>query len=67
LIDPRLQTARSLRTLEGFWTKIGTWNSDDTVRAQPFDAIEFNLADLWPLDPPLGMNEDPTPYYAGDR
>lgn len=37
------------------------------VRVPPFDAISFSLADLWPLDPPLGMNEDPTPYYAGDR
>jgi Uma2 family endonuclease len=49
------------------WMKIGTWNFDDIVRAPPFDAISFSLADLWPLDPPLGFNEDPTPYYAGDR
>lgn len=67
LVDPRLQLLEAFELREGFWTAIGTWNSDDTVRAQPFDAIEFNLADLWPLDPPLGMNEDPTPYYAGDR
>jgi hypothetical protein len=51
----------------GRWVELGTWNSDDIVRAPPFDAISFSLADLWPLDPPLGMNEDPTPYYAGDR
>lgn len=52
---------------EGCWTKIGDRNSDDEVRAPPFDAISFSLADLWPLDPPPGLNEDPTPYYAGDR
>jgi Uma2 family endonuclease len=67
LIDPRLQILEAFENSSGRWTKIGDWNSDDTVRALPFDAIEFNLADLWPLDPPLGMNEDPTPYYAGDR
>ena len=51
----------------GSWTDVGTWSSAETVRAPPFDAISFSLADLWPLDPPLGLNEDPTPYYAGDR
>ncbi len=39
----------------------------DEFPAVPFDAFAFSLADLWPLDPPLGLNEDPTPYYAGDR
>jgi len=67
LIDPRLQILEAFENDRGRWTKIGDWNSDDEVRAPPFDAISFSLADLWPLDPPLGMNEDPTPYYAGDR
>jgi Uma2 family endonuclease len=67
LIDPRLQLLEAFELRDGRWTDIGAWNSDDQVRAPPFDAISFSLADLWPLDPPLGMNEDPTPYYAGDR
>jgi hypothetical protein len=67
LIDPRLQLLEAFELRDGRWTDIGTWNSDDQVRALPFNAISFSLADLWPLDPPLGMNEDPTPYYAGDR
>ena len=67
LIDPRLQLLEAFELRDGRWTDIGTWNSDDQVRAPPFDAISFSLADLWPLDRPLGMNEDPTPYYAGDR
>jgi Uma2 family endonuclease len=67
LIDPRLQILEAFENDNGCWKKIGAWNSDDQVRAPPFDAISFSLADLWPLDPPLGMNEDPTPYYAGDR
>jgi len=67
MIDPRLQILEAFENREGRWTKIGDWNSDDAVRAPPFDAISFSLAVLWPLDPPLGLNEDPTPYYAGDR
>jgi Uma2 family endonuclease len=67
LIDPRLQLLEVFEISAGRWTHIGAWNSDDQVRASPFDAISFSLADLWPLDKPLGMNEDPTPYYAGDR
>jgi Uma2 family endonuclease len=67
LVDPRLQILEVFENREASWTKIGDWNSDDEVRAPPFDAISFSLADLWPLDPPLGLNEDPTPYYAGDR
>jgi len=67
LIDPRLQLLEAFELRNGFWTDVGTWNSADEVRAPPFDAISFSLADLWPLDPPLGFNEDPTPYYAGDR
>ena len=67
LIDPRLQILEAFENNGGRWTKIGDWMSDDQTRAAPFDAIAFNLADLWPLDRPLGMNEDPTPYHAGDR
>jgi Uma2 family endonuclease len=67
LIDPRLQILEAFENNGGRWTKVGDWNSADIVRAAPFDAIAFSLADLWPLDRPLGMNEDPTPYYAGDR
>ncbi|HEY5817220.1 MAG TPA: Uma2 family endonuclease [Mesorhizobium sp.] len=67
LIDPRLQILEAFANVGGRWTKVGDWNSDDAVRAPPFDAISFSLADLWPLDPPLGFNDDPAPYYAGDR
>jgi len=67
LIDPRQQILEAFELSEGRWLKLGAWGSDDEVRAPPFDAIAFSLADLWPFDPPLGLNEDPTPYYAGDR
>ena len=67
IIDPRLQILEAFELGEGRWMKIGAWNSDDDVRAPPFDAIAFSLADLWPLDRPLGLEEDPQHLYAGDR
>jgi hypothetical protein len=67
LIDPRLQILEAFDLVEGHWLKIGAWNSDDRVNAPPFDAISFSLADLWPLDRPLGFDEDPQALYAGDR
>ena len=67
LIDPRLQILEAFANENGRWSKIGDWNSADHVRAPPFDAISFSLADLWPLDKPLGFNEDPQALYAGDR
>jgi Uma2 family endonuclease len=67
LIDPRLQILEAFANADGLWTKVGDWNSDDTVSAPPFDAISFSLADLWPLDKPLGFGEIPQALYAGDR
>lgn len=67
LIDPRLQILEAFELAEGRWLKIGAWNSDDEVRARPFDAATISLADLWPLDPPLGFAENPQHLYAGDR
>ena len=57
----------ALKNEGSHWHEIGTWNSADIVCAPPFDAISFPLADLWPLDKPLGFNEDPQALYAGDR
>jgi Uma2 family endonuclease len=67
LVDPRLQVLEAFELNQSRWSKIGDWNSDDEVRAPPFDAISFSLADLWPLDKPLGFNENPQALYAGDR
>jgi Uma2 family endonuclease len=67
LIDPRFQILEAFELEEGRWLKLGAWNSDDEVRAPPFDAISFSLADLWPLDRPLGLEESPQHLFAGDR
>lgn len=67
IVDPRLQILEAFQLADARWTKLGAWMSDDEVCVPPFDAISFSLADLWPLDKPLGFNEDPMPLYAGDR
>ena len=67
LIDPRLQILEAFENCDRRWTKIGDWSSDDSASAPPFDTISFSLADLWPLDKPLGCNENPQALYAGDR
>lgn len=67
LVDPRIQMLQAMERVDRRWLLLGTWRSDDEARIPPFEAITISLADLWPLDRPLGLNEDPTPYYAGDR
>jgi hypothetical protein len=67
LIDPRQQMLEAFELRDGHWFVKGGWTGDVTVSAAPFDAIAFPLAKLWPLDRALGLNEDPTPFYVGDR
>jgi Uma2 family endonuclease len=67
LLDPRLQILEAYELHDGSWRHLGAWNGDEKVRVAPFDAIAIALADLWPLDRPLGFAEDPQALYAGDR
>ena len=67
LLDPRQQILEAFELADGKWMLSGSWRSADMVSAPPFDAITFSLADLWPLDKPLGFNENPQALYAGDR
>jgi hypothetical protein len=67
LLDPRQQMLETFELRARHWVVMGGWTGDVTVNAAPFEAIAFRLAKLWPLDRPLGMNEDPTPFYVGDR
>ena len=67
LIDPRLQILEAFELIEGGWLKLGAWNSDDEVRVPPLDAVAISLADLWPLDRPLGFWESPQHLFVGDR
>lgn len=47
LIHPRNRTLEVLRLHEGMWLTIAVHRDDQRVRAEPFDAIELDLAVLW--------------------
>lgn len=47
LINPVAQTLEVYRLDEGRWSLLDTYEGDDVVRAEPFDAIELPLATLW--------------------
>ena len=64
LLDPRFQILEAFASVESHWRLLGTWDSDETVSVAPFEAISFSLADLWPLDRPLGFHEDPQHLFA---
>jgi Uma2 family endonuclease len=47
LVDPILRTLEVLRRDGPVWTIVGVHGGDAKVRAEPFDAIELDLAVLW--------------------
>ena len=47
ICDPRIQTLEVYRLVNGRWMEVDTYEGDVTVRAEPFDAIEIDLARLW--------------------
>lgn len=47
LIDPAPRTLEVFVLREGRWSVEHVYQEDDEVRAVPFDAIAFPLADLW--------------------
>jgi Uma2 family endonuclease len=48
LIDPIARVLEARRLTPEGWLIDGSFAEDATVRARPFDAIGFSLADLWP-------------------
>jgi Uma2 family endonuclease len=48
LVDPALRMLEVLRLgASGEWLRAGDYGDDEVVRAEPFEAIEFALSDLW--------------------
>lgn len=47
LVHPGLRTLEVLRLVEDKWLIVGVFEETDRVRAEPFDAIELDLANLW--------------------
>lgn len=46
-LDPRDRTLEVYRLADGRWLEVDTFEGDAPVRAEPFDAIELTLGDLW--------------------
>jgi len=47
LIDPSAQTLEVYKLAGELWTRCASWAGAEKVRAEPFDAIELDLAGLW--------------------
>ncbi|MDI7266372.1 MAG: Uma2 family endonuclease [Myxococcota bacterium] len=47
MLDPAARTLESYRRSGDNWVLVGAWRGAATVRAEPFDAIEFRLGLLW--------------------
>jgi len=63
LVSARLRTVEVLGSVEGKWTQLATYSDDARVRAEPFDAIELDLSELWAdLGPPVRAGEFAASY-----
>ena len=51
LVNPLERTLEVLRLRDGAWTIVAVCSDSDTVRIEPFEAIELELGRLW-ADPP---------------
>lgn len=45
--DPRIQTLETYRLVDERWALTGSYNDNQKVSAEPFEAIEIELANLW--------------------
>lgn len=48
LLNVDLRTLEVYRLVGGRWLEVETYEGDVRVRAEPFEAIELDLARLWP-------------------
>jgi Uma2 family endonuclease len=51
IVDPVARSLEVFRLVDGRWTLISTHSGDERVRAEPFDAIELELAAWWLPEP----------------
>jgi Uma2 family endonuclease len=47
LVDPLARTLEVLRHEPGGWLLVATFGGDESVRAEPFEAVELGLESLW--------------------
>jgi Uma2 family endonuclease len=55
LVDPAARTLEVFRLERGRWLVLGAYDGDALVRAEPFEAIELELARFW------GMKREAAP------
>jgi len=55
-IDPARLELEVCRIVHGRWLQLGVHGADETVRAEPFEAVEVTLAEWWE-----GIDEDEEP------
>lgn len=47
IVDVDARTLTASRLSAGKWLELGVWSDDDVARVEPFEAIEWKLAELW--------------------
>jgi Putative restriction endonuclease len=47
IINPDARTLEVYRLVDGRWLLLATYEGESAVRAEPFDAVELELAPLW--------------------
>jgi Uma2 family endonuclease len=53
-IDPDARTLSVCTLREGHWVELGVYGQNERIRAEPFAAVELNLADWWLPEAPVG-------------
>jgi Uma2 family endonuclease len=51
VVDPSARSLEVFRLVDGRWSLMSTHSDEDRVRAEPFDAIELDLAAWWLPEP----------------
>lgn len=51
-VDTEDRTLTVSRLHEGHWLELGIYSDSDRVRAEPFEAVEIDLAEWWPAPEP---------------
>lgn len=46
-VDPEARALVVSKLIDGRWVELGTWGPDEKVRAEPFEAVEIDLAGWW--------------------
>ena len=47
-VDLEARTLTVSKLVDGHWLEVGVYGEDDVIRAEPFEAIELRLGELWP-------------------